>query len=205
MVIWLQRFCRVLSLLDWGSDCCWFEHRPLCSETISLSLRLGCARSLVLLMASPYVGSNDHAHASAFGPPAAPGPIAPGLAAHCAQQATQHAQRDPQNLQAQQQAAAWATAAAAAAASAAGAPAAGPTIPPTGSAPFSMPPLGGHYQTYEAPTPPLAPGQPMTLGKQGATANNHTMTSACPPQVTLRCARGDQRCAHRACPRRFPC
>ena len=51
-------------------------------------------------------GQNDQQ--SSFGPPTAQAPLHPGLAAHWAQQAQQHALRQPNNWAAQQAAAAWA-------------------------------------------------------------------------------------------------
>ena len=120
-------------------------------------------------MAPPYFGNNGHA--SAFGPPPS-GQMAPGLAAHYAQQAFQHAQRDPQNQTAQINAAAWAQAAAAAASpqGASGATGPAPQIPPAGASPFSMPPLG---QNFQAPATPIPSMQPQTFGPQTMGQNNH--------------------------------
>ena len=103
-------------------------------------------------MASPHFGPHDHV--SSFGPPMPQGPVPPGLAAHYAQQAFQHAQRQPQNQGAQQQAAAWAHAAAGAQT----APGAIPSTMPTGSVAFNIPGtapgMTPNYVGYEPPTPP---------------------------------------------------
>ena len=81
---------------------------------------------------------------SAFGTPSQQGAPRADLAAHFAQQAAAHAQRQPLNVAAQQAAAAWAAQAAAQAAAPQQAP----------STPFAMGPIGQGYTGYEPPTPP---------------------------------------------------
>ena len=86
-----------------------------------------------------YTGSQ-----SAFGPPSTAGPAGPNLATHWAQQAAQHALRNPHDPVAQQQAAQWAAQAAA---------------------------LGAPHQGYGAghfPNPPPAGGFPMGQGLQAS-------------------------------------